>query len=152
MSGSVLIMFGKGEIVKVKKWFTDAALKSGGTTSTFIVPKSKYRKEEIDIYFEFKGNRLTIEYSIWDDIGGCFATFLGQELMKHFNVKKAGWDSVGYCTEDFKKDSGLLSWRYKELLEKEDLDRKVKDYMELEYKWRSEAEEIYAKEVKALFR
>ena len=72
--------------------------------------------------------------------------------MKHFNVKKAGWDSVGYCTEDFKKDSGLLSWRYKELLEKEDLDRKVKDYMELEYKWRSEAEEIYAKEVKALFR
>lgn len=66
--------------------------------------------------------------------------------------KKAGWDSVGYCTEDFMKASGLLAWNYRETLEKRShgLDDKNLSFLKEEVLKRKKAEKFYREEARKL--
>lgn len=132
MSSTVMLIFPAGQIKKIKNWFKKVCPKD--TYPELPVPESSFRPKECErgIYVEFQRNIMTLDVAIWDDIGSCYSTLLGQELGKKFGLKNAGWDSVGYCMEDFMKARGLLSHVWKE----KDLD---------EYKWRIEAEIFFRK-------
>jgi hypothetical protein len=153
MSASVILMFEKGEIKKVKKWFDKVCPTE--RYPDLPIPDGGFRKDiERGLYVTFSNNVVELDYAIWDDMAGCFATHIGQELNKYFKVKKAGWDSVGYCTKDFIKASGLLAWRYKEMVERSKKEGSISEEnikaMENEAKIREQAEEFYRKEARKI--
>jgi hypothetical protein len=145
MGASVILMFEKGEIKKVKDWFVQIC--PAERYPDLPVPESPYREKENTrgIYVEFSRNIMELDRAIWDNIAGCYATFIGQELGKRLKLKKAGWDSVGYCDkiENFMKASGLLSWKYKEIAENQSEHPKVIEAMKKEAEWRAEAEKFF---------
>ncbi len=145
MSASVILMFEKGEIKKIKEWFSTVC--PIDRYPDLPIPESEFRPKEYTrgIYVEFKANHMELDRAIWDNIAGCYATFIGQELARKFKLEKAGWDSVGYCTKDFLKSSGLLSWKYKELAEKHKQDESKSKYFSYEFRWREKAERFFRK-------
>lgn len=97
MSGTLLIMFEKGEIKKVKEWFNKICPED--RLPDLPVPDCPMRDDDVErgLYVEFKKNIMSFDYAIWDNIGSAFAYAIAKELYKKLKVKKMGWDSVGYC-------------------------------------------------------
>jgi hypothetical protein len=96
MSGTLLIMFKKGEIKKIKEWFRKICPED--RFPDLPVPKCPSREDiERGLYVEFKNNIMSFDYAIWDSTGSAFAYAIAKELYKRNKIKKMGWDSVGYC-------------------------------------------------------
>lgn len=142
-----MMKFGKGEVLKVKKLFH---LLSPDGFNLFppdckeLPADSKSR----GLYVEFKGDRMEMDYAIWDRFSSAWATIFAQELTRHFQVTKAGWDSIGYLKgiSQFKQcqgfpifgnnviDKNALAWcSYGLTLNKTLL---------LEKRWKKQAEEL----------
>ena len=151
MSSTIMLMFEKGEVKKVREWFDKVC--PADMYPELPVPVSEFREDiERGIYVTFKRNIMELDVAIWDDMAKCFATHIGQELNKVFKIKQAGWDSVGYCTEDFMESSGLLSWLYKENLEKrrEGMTKEGLEFFEKDIKFREDVEKFYRKKAQEL--
>lgn len=130
MSSTVITVWEKGETEKIKIWFS----KVGNQYEEIFVPEFPYiegliicpyrQNVERGIWVIFEKNKIDFDTAIWDDIGGAYATIIVQELSKKFKLKKAGWDSIGYCTEDFMNSEGLLVRIYRDRSElKKDVER-----------------------------
>lgn len=122
MSGTVITTWeNKGE---VENWFKKVI----NQYEEIVVPEIKYEgfipyrqdtERGIWIMFGDINNKkcnydIGLDYAIWDDIGGAYATLIVQKLSNKFKLKKAGWDCIGYCTEDFMKSEGLLIRIYRD--------------------------------------
>ena len=96
MSGTLMVMFEKGEIKKVKEWFEKIC--PADRFPDLPIPECPMREDiERGLYVEFKINVMSFDYAIWDQTGSAFAYALVKQLCKKLKVKKMGWDSVGYC-------------------------------------------------------
>lgn len=145
MSASVMLKFEAGEIKKVKEWF--GKICPADRYPDLPIPESPYRPKNYTrgIYVDFSKNIMILDYAIWDEVAGCYATKIGQQLNKKFKIKDAGWDSVGYYKNDFMKSTGLLSYVFqkKALLYKD-------EHSGEEAKWRKEAEVFFEQKAKEL--
>jgi hypothetical protein len=101
MGGEIMMIFEAGEAAKIKKLDWDKLT---------VGPKMPDLPSQ-DFWVDWKGNKLELGYTVVDSD---WAQAISHELCKRFKVKKAGWDSVGFCKdiENFKKAkafSGRLS-------------------------------------------
>lgn len=144
MSASVLLKFEPGEIKKVKEWF--AKVCPADRYPDLPVPESPHRNKEYTrgIYVTFRSNVMELDRAIWDEVAGCYATLIGQELSKRFKLKAAGWDSIGYCDkiEDFMNSTGLLSRVYRKRAAYIKASM-TEGYLEAEVLWREKAEKFF---------
>lgn len=116
MGSTVLTVWHKGEIAKIREWFHRIG-------DEIVVPRvpfhaglagfAPYNTGDSQILVEFKGNRMTMDCSIWDDLGKAYAVLVVQELAKSHRLKNAGWDSVGYCLDAFLRSEGLIICVYR---------------------------------------
>ena len=142
MSTTVLMIFEKGEIIKVKEWFKRICPKD--RYPDLPVPSfncSLYKHDENDrgIYVEFNKNIMELDCAIWDEISYCFAISLAKEIIKQYKVKNAGVDSIGYVgIKEFNTFTGALSKYYK--------NNKIAN----EDNWREKLEEQFGKKAKEL--
>jgi hypothetical protein len=149
MSSTVMLLFEKGEIKKVKEWFAGICPKE--SYPTLVLPGQG--KETIrQVYVEFSRNIMTLDSSIWDDKAQMFSVYIGQELNKYFKLKRAGWDSVGYCKDisEFLNAQGAPLKFYKSRID--ELKSKGEDIRVFEeyYENLKIAADFYKKEAKKL--
>lgn len=128
MSGTVITIWENKE--EVENWFKGII----NQREEIIVPEIKdegfdpYRQDiERGIWVIFGNNGqydfdVGLDYAIWDSIGRAYSTIIIQELSRKFKIKEAGWDSVGFCTDDFFKSEGLLVRVYRN---KPDFEKQV---------------------------
>src|SRR3990167_5521848 len=109
MGGTLNLKFAKGEIAKVKQVFYKV---SPDATNLFApdCPELPEDSKLRGLYVEFKRNIMSLDYAIWDKYSSAWGTIFGQELGRHFQIEKAGWDSVGWCKDmaEFNSCSGLV--------------------------------------------
>lgn len=89
MGGELLMIPEKGEVEKIKRIFPD--------NSSFVCPQLQNGKHIGDFWVTWRGNKLELGYSFGSPLNGEWALAVGLEIARHFRIKKAGWDSVGYC-------------------------------------------------------
>jgi len=136
MSSAIMILFDKGEIIKVKEWFKRIC--PVDRYPDFPIPdihKEQYNEPLLNyfnvndrgIYVSFIKNRMELDCAIWDDVSKGFSVILAQELIRKYKTKNVGADSIGYtgiddfmtwkgCYSGLYKDSGLMNknnWREK---------------------------------------
>lgn len=89
MGGTLYLVPEKGETQKIK-----ATLKE----TSYVCPDIKSSIHAGDFWVEWDGNRLGLGYSFGAMMmNGEWALAVALEICRHFKIKKAGWDSVGYC-------------------------------------------------------
>jgi hypothetical protein len=102
MSATVLLVPNKAGKIAITKWHK--MLRLGELGHTIIPPRSIELETVLPeiswargCYPEFNRTAYTFDYAIWDRTGGDFAWVVGQEMIKRKWIRRAGWDSVGYC-------------------------------------------------------
>jgi hypothetical protein len=109
MSYAMMILFKKGEAKKFRSFCDQTFRKEVGYRPDFpdykcVAPPIsgnagdmlKLKEDEAICWIELDGYKLSIEYTA-HPICHEWAVTIGKEVIKHFKVKKAGWDSIGYC-------------------------------------------------------
>ena len=118
MSSTISIIFSKGEIVKVKEWFSRVCPVNRFPDLPIPeingIEEVKHDVNDRGIYVEFSKNRMQFDMAIWDDLSKCFAVVLSQELINKYKVKNVIEESIGRVElEDFMTWTGLVSKLYK---------------------------------------
>jgi len=113
MGSTTMALWHKGETARIKEWFGRIKVRD----NEIEVPRVPFREDialapynhgDSGIWVEFRSNLMSLDCSIWDDIGKAYATLIIQELAKKHRLKNAGWDAVGYCLDCFLRSEGLL--------------------------------------------
>jgi hypothetical protein len=102
MGGTIQLVPAKGHTKTIREWHNLLRLERGQHT---IVPPRDEKLEKLfdgsvwfrGLYCELKSSRYDMSYAIWDQPGSAFGTQIGREMVRRGWVKKAGWDSIGYC-------------------------------------------------------
>ena len=110
MGGTLYIVPEKGEAIKIKAFLKE---------ETYVCPQLKLREPMGDFWVSWSGNRLDLGYSFGSWLNGEWALAVGLEICRRFKIKKAGWDSVGYCKnmEEFMRSKpmkhyyGFFPWQ-----------------------------------------
>lgn len=109
MSHAMMLLFEKGEAKKFRSFCDQTFRKEVGyrpdTPDYKCVAPSisgnaggmlKIKDEEATCWIELEGYKVSIEYAA-HPICHEWAVTIGKEIIRNFKVKKAGWDSIGYC-------------------------------------------------------
>ena len=89
MGGTIQMIPAKGEAAKIKAILKEEA---------YVCPEMKKGEHLGDFWVDWYGNRLELGYTFGGGFGfGEWAKAVAQEICRRFKIKKAGWDSVGYC-------------------------------------------------------
>lgn len=98
MGGEVILLMEKGESKKVKTFLSSVLEKGDDGTLWSKSPLLPGTKQPYGCWLGFKGNRIEVGYTAsWGD--DKWATTIACGIRDHFQVRKGGWDSVGYCND-----------------------------------------------------
>lgn len=89
MGGELWMIPDKGEAKKIKKIFPNK--------STFVCPRINNDQAIGDFWVTWNRNKLELGYSFGSPLNGEWTLAVALEIARRFKIKKAGWDSVGYC-------------------------------------------------------
>jgi hypothetical protein len=92
MGGSVMLLMKPGEANKIMSFFTPG-------TDLLSAPVLKGYDRRAHCWIECSGNKIDIGYSFGGMHNGEWANAIAVEIIKRFKVRKAGWDSIGYCDD-----------------------------------------------------
>ncbi len=141
MSATLIMnMCSKKEAEKLKDFIF---AKNGGKPCNIIAPKHftnpdkvRCRGAYVDIPSVYA--HVGLDYAIWDSYTGDFVMYLVQEMIagEHFRVRRAGWDSIGFCksVNDFMRGRGFWGHR----MELKTLRKLARSTNPADVKWRKD--------------
>lgn len=92
MGGSVMLLMKPREAEKVMSFFD-----FDKSPDLLRAPVLKGYRDQACCWIERTGNKIDIGYSFGGMNNGEWANAIAVEIIKRFKVRKAGWDSIGYC-------------------------------------------------------
>lgn len=113
MGGEVwLLMASKKELKRARTFLETVCEKDDSGELCLEAPKLDGKDIHAGCWIEFKRNRIEVGYQIFH-MCSAWATAVACGIRDHFNIKKGGWDSVGYSkdfmtTRPFRVDMNMV--------------------------------------------